>query len=97
MIFRRVRTSATTADDLGLPGVVTRLAEEHRGLVLVTGPTGSGKTTTLAAMIDHINRNREVHVVTIEDPIEVLHRDNTVSTPTISPPPCGPRCARTPT
>ncbi|MDQ1375421.1 MAG: twitching motility protein PilT [Actinomycetota bacterium] len=79
MIFRRVRTSATTADDLGLPGVVTRLAEEHRGLVLVTGPTGSGKTTTLAAMIDHINRNREVHVVTIEDPIEVLHRDNMAS------------------
>jgi twitching motility protein PilT len=79
MIFRRVRTSATSAEDLGLPPVVTRLADEHRGLVLVTGPTGSGKTTTLAAVIDHINRTRECHIVTIEDPIEVLHRDNMAS------------------
>jgi twitching motility protein PilT len=76
MIFRRVRTSAATFDELGLPEVVGKLADEHRGLVLVTGPTGSGKTTTLAAMIDQINRNRECHIVTIEDPIEVLHRDN---------------------
>ena len=75
MIFRRVRTSAASFDQLGLPEVVGRLANEHRGLVLVTGPTGSGKTTTLAAMIDHINRTREVHIVTIEDPIEVLHHD----------------------
>ena len=75
MIFRRVRTSAASFDQLGLPEVVGRLANEHRGLVLVTGPTGSGKTTTLAAMIDHINRTREVHIVTIEDPIEVLHQD----------------------
>jgi len=75
MIFRRVRTSAASFDTLGLPDVVGRLANENRGLVLVTGPTGSGKTTTLAAMIDHINRTREVHIVTIEDPIEVLHRD----------------------
>lgn len=75
MIFRRVRTSAASFEALGLPEVVGRLANEHRGLVLVTGPTGSGKTTTLAAMIDHINRTREVHIVTIEDPIEVLHRD----------------------
>jgi twitching motility protein PilT len=76
MIFRRVRTSAASFEELGLPEVVGRLANEQRGLVLVTGPTGSGKTTTLAAMIDHINRSREVHIVTIEDPIEVLHRDN---------------------
>ncbi len=75
MVFRRVSTSAASFDALGLPDVVGRLANEHRGLVLVTGPTGSGKTTTLAAMIDHINRNREVHIVTIEDPIEVLHQD----------------------
>ncbi|MEO7836956.1 MAG: PilT/PilU family type 4a pilus ATPase [Acidimicrobiales bacterium] len=75
MIFRRVRTSAASFDELGLPEVVARLANENRGLVLVTGPTGSGKTTTLAAMIDHINRTREVHIVTIEDPIEVLHHD----------------------
>ncbi|MDP8991557.1 MAG: PilT/PilU family type 4a pilus ATPase [Actinomycetota bacterium] len=75
MVFRRVRTSAASFEELGLPEVVARLANEARGLVLVTGPTGSGKTTTLAAMIDHINRTREVHIVTIEDPIEVLHRD----------------------
>jgi twitching motility protein PilT len=61
--------------DLGLPPGVERLAEEHRGLILVTGATGSGKTTTLAAIIDHINRSRQSHIVTIEDPIEVLHTD----------------------
>ena len=55
--------------------MIARLAEQPRGLVLVTGPTGSGKTTTLAAMIDHVNANRAVHIVTIEDPIEVLHAD----------------------
>jgi len=56
--------------------VITQLALEPRGLVLVTGPTGSGKTTTLAGMVDHINTHRECHIVTIEDPIEVLHRDS---------------------
>ena len=61
--------------DLGLPEGVERLAEEHRGLILVTGATGSGKTTTLAAIVDHINRTRKSHIVTIEDPIEVLHTD----------------------
>ena len=60
---------------LGLPPGVTRLAEERRGLVLVTGATGSGKTTTLASMLDHINRTRRQHIVTIEDPIEILHPD----------------------
>jgi twitching motility protein PilT len=79
MIFRLVRTSAASFDDLGLPDVVARLALEHRGLVLVTGPTGSGKTTTLAAMIDHINQTRECHIITIEDPIEVLHNDRSAS------------------
>jgi len=79
LIFRLVRSSSATFDELGLPEVVGRLALEHRGLVLVTGPTGSGKTTTLAAMIDHINRNRECHIVTIEDPIEVLHEDRMAS------------------
>jgi twitching motility protein PilT len=79
MIFRLVRSSTATFDELGLPDVVGKLALEHRGLVLVTGPTGSGKTTTLAAMIDHINRNRECHIVTIEDPIEVLHEDRLAS------------------
>jgi twitching motility protein PilT len=75
MIFRRVRTDPAKFEQLGLPEVVARLSQEHRGLVLVTGPTGSGKTTTLAAMIDYINETRECHIVTIEDPIEVLHRD----------------------
>jgi twitching motility protein PilT len=75
MVFRRVSVGAIPLDDLGLPPVISALAMEPRGLVLVTGPTGSGKTTTLAGMIDQINNNREVHVVTIEDPIEVLHFD----------------------
>ncbi len=79
MIFRRVLTDVPDFDDLGLPEVCGRLASEQRGLVLVTGPTGSGKTTTLAAMIDHINTHRECHIVTIEDPIEVLHRDQLAS------------------
>jgi twitching motility protein PilT len=75
LAMRRVRTRAATIAELGLPEVVRRLAEEQRGLVLVTGPTGSGKTTTLAAMIDHINQTRPCHVITIEDPVEYLHRD----------------------
>ena len=75
MVFRRVSVGAIPLDDLGLPPVLNALAMEPRGLVLVTGPTGSGKTTTLAGMIDHINNNREVHIVTIEDPIEILHFD----------------------
>jgi twitching motility protein PilT len=75
LVFRRVSVGAIGLEDLGLPQVVSALAMEPRGLVLVTGPTGSGKTTTLAGMIDHVNNNREVHVVTIEDPIEVLHYD----------------------
>jgi twitching motility protein PilT len=74
--MRRVRTSAATIEELLLPDVVRRLSEEQRGLVLVTGPTGSGKTTTLAAMIDHINHIRACHIVTIEDPVEYLHSDD---------------------
>ncbi|MGC1511303.1 MAG: PilT/PilU family type 4a pilus ATPase [Acidimicrobiales bacterium] len=75
MVFRAVRTNSAGFEELGLPEVVGRLALEHRGLVLVTGPTGSGKTTTLAAMIDHINESRPCNIITIEDPIEVLHSD----------------------
>ncbi|MFQ5946024.1 MAG: type IV pilus twitching motility protein PilT, partial [Anaerolineae bacterium] len=63
-----------TFEDLGLPPVVTQLAERPKGLVLVTGPTGSGKSTTLAAMIDKINNERSEHIVTIEDPIEFVHQ-----------------------
>jgi twitching motility protein PilT len=64
-----------TLAGLGMPDILRRLTLRPRGLVLVTGPTGSGKSTTLAAMIDEINRTRQVHVVTIEDPIEFVHRD----------------------
>jgi len=63
-------------EQLGLPEGIRKLADEHRGLVLVTGATGSGKTTTLASMIDYINRSRPSHIVTIEDPIEILHPDH---------------------
>jgi twitching motility protein PilT len=75
LVFRRVSVGAIALSELGLPPVIASLALEPRGLVLVTGPTGSGKTTTLAGMIDHVNAAREVHIVTIEDPIEVLHFD----------------------
>jgi twitching motility protein PilT len=75
LVLRLVRVGSPSFEELGLPPVVQTLAEESRGLVLVTGPTGSGKTTTLAAMIDYINSTRPVHIVTIEDPIEVLHPD----------------------
>jgi twitching motility protein PilT len=75
MVFRLVRSHARSFGELNLPEAVRRLADEQRGLILVTGPTGCGKTTTLAAMVDHINRTRECHIVTIEDPIEVLHQD----------------------
>ena len=75
LVCRRVSVGAQPLADLGLPEVLGSLALEPRGLVLVTGPTGSGKTTTLAGMIDLINSEREVHIVTIEDPIEILHFD----------------------
>jgi twitching motility protein PilT len=73
--FRVIPRDVPDFQALSLPSGVQRLANEHRGLVLVTGATGSGKTTTLAAMIDHINRTRHQHIVTIEDPIEMLHSD----------------------
>jgi twitching motility protein PilT len=76
MTLRRVTTDRASIEDLGLPPVVRTLADEPRGMVLVTGTAGSGKTTTLAAMIDHINHSRDGHIVTIEDPIEVLHKDD---------------------
>ncbi|WP_129337515.1 type IV pilus twitching motility protein PilT [Cellulomonas endophytica] len=75
LVFRRVAVGAQSLSELGLPEVVGGLALEPRGLVLVTGPTGSGKTTTLASMVDLVNTLREVVIVTIEDPIEVLHAD----------------------
>ena len=73
--FRVIPKEVPSFDVLGLPAGVHRLAEEQRGLVLCTGATGSGKTTTLAAILDHINRTRRMHIVTIEDPIEIMHAD----------------------
>ena len=76
LVLRVIPMQIRTIDELGLPPVLKKIAEEERGLVLVTGTTGSGKSTTLAAMIDHINTTRCAHVMTVEDPIEFLHRDN---------------------
>jgi len=76
MVLRIIPTRIKSIEELGLPPVLKRIASEERGLVLVTGNTGSGKSTTLAAMIDYINQTRQTHVITIEDPIEYLHRDN---------------------
>ena len=75
MVLRVIPDRVRSITELGLPPVIERIAEEQRGLVLVTGTTGSGKSTTLAAMIDYINSHRGGHVITIEDPIEFLHRD----------------------
>jgi len=75
MIFRVIPLQVKTIDELALPAILKKIAAEERGLVLVTGTTGSGKSTTLAAMIDEINTTRTTHIVTVEDPIEYLHRD----------------------
>jgi len=72
-IYRTIPTTIRTMEDLGLPEICKHLADQPRGLVLVTGPTGSGKTTTLAAMIDYINSRLPVHILTVEDPIEYVH------------------------
>ena len=77
LAFRVIPREVPDFESLRLPPGVEKLAEEHRGLILVTGATGAGKTTTLAAMIGHINRTRRQHIVTIEDPIEILHDDAT--------------------
>ena len=76
MVFRRVIPGIASFEDLGLPVIARKLAEEHHGLIVVSGPGGSGKTTTLAAMIDHINKTASRHIVTVEDPIEILHKDH---------------------
>jgi twitching motility protein PilT len=75
LVCRAIPFTIRTVDELNLPQVIRHLAEEERGIVLLTGTTGSGKSTTLAAMVDHINQTRSKHIVTIEDPIEYLHRD----------------------
>lgn len=74
LVVRMIPFNVRTFEDLGLPAVVAKLAERPRGLVLVTGPTGSGKSTTLAAMVDKVNRERRGHIITVEDPIEFIHK-----------------------
>jgi len=76
-VLRMIPIEIKSIEALGLPQILKEFADLPRGLVLVTGPTGSGKSTTLAAMVDHINETRRAHIVTIEDPIEFLHRDKT--------------------
>jgi len=71
--MRTIATETPTIEQLGLPSIVKECADLHRGLILVVGPTGSGKSTTLASMVDHINRNKSVHILTIEDPVEFVH------------------------
>ncbi len=75
LVLRTIPTTVPSFDELGLPPILEKISEEVRGLILVTGATGSGKSSTLASMIRHINSSRPVHIVTIEDPIEFLHED----------------------
>ena len=74
-MFRTIPSDVLTLDDLGAPDIFKTIADNPRGLVLVTGPTGSGKSTTLAAMVDYINQNKHHHILTIEDPIEFVHEN----------------------
>ena len=103
-VFRVIPFEIKIFDQLDLPPVVSKLCDKPRGLVLVTGPTGSGKSTTLAAMIDKINTERHEHILTIEDPIEFVHiaqelpgqpARSCTPTPRALPTPCAPRCAKT--
>jgi len=73
-VFREIPNEILSVEDLGIPSVINKLALLPKGLILVTGPTGSGKSTTLAAIIDHANRNRKDHIITVEDPIEFVHK-----------------------
>ncbi|HLO26838.1 MAG TPA: type IV pilus twitching motility protein PilT [Geobacteraceae bacterium] len=75
MVFRAIAMGVPSIDALNLPPILKKIATEERGLIIVTGTTGSGKSTTLASMIDHINENRSCNIITIEDPVEYLHRD----------------------
>ncbi|CCQ09936.1 Twitching motility protein PilT [Pseudoalteromonas luteoviolacea B = ATCC 29581] len=74
-VFRTIPSTVLTLDDLGAPEIFRKISDNNRGLVLVTGPTGSGKSTTLAAMVDYINANKHHHILTIEDPIEFVHQN----------------------
>jgi twitching motility protein PilT len=79
IVMRSIPIEIPSVDDLGLPPIINQIASHERGMILVTGVTGSGKSSTMAAMIDWMNRNRRLHVVTLENPIEFLHRDNQCS------------------
>ena len=105
-VFRLIPTKIASLEQLGIPPVVKEFGHLRSGLVLVTGPTGSGKSTTLAALIDYINTNFSRHIVTIEEPIEFVHRNKKsiitqrevpIQTPDASPTACAPRCGRMPT
>lgn len=74
-VFREIPSEILSVEQLGLPTVINKLASLHQGIVLVTGPTGSGKSTTLAAMIDYINTHKKSHIITIEDPVEFVHKN----------------------
>jgi len=103
--FARYRLKPPTLDQLGLPSSLARLTTYHQGLVLVTGPAGCGKSSTLAALINLINEDRPDHIICVEDPIAFVHRSKTCvvnqrqvhNTPDLSPPRCGRHCARIPT
>jgi twitching motility protein PilT len=75
-VFRQIPNKILSTEELGLPPILTRAAMLHKGLVLVTGPTGSGKSTTLAAIIDYANKHRKDHIITVEDPIEFVHQSH---------------------
>jgi twitching motility protein PilT len=75
-VFRKIPNKVLSAEELGLPPILTRAAMLKKGLVLITGPTGSGKSTTLAAMVDYANKNRRDHILTVEDPIEFVHQSH---------------------
>ena len=73
-MFRTIPSDIKSSEELGIPPLMNQLAMKEKGLVLLTGPTGSGKSTTLAAMIDHVNENKSCHIITIEDPVEYFHK-----------------------
>jgi twitching motility protein PilT len=75
IVIRRVPSESKTLEELGLPSMLTKLSDEEGGLIVISGPAGSGKSTTCAAIIDHINTNRRANIITLEDPIEVVHND----------------------
>ena len=102
--FRTIPTKILTLEELGMPPILKQMCEKEKGLILVTGPTGSGKSTTLAAMIDYLNNTFEGHILTVEDPIEFVHQSKNAwstsaswgRTLTLSPTRCGPLCVKTP-